>query len=133
MGVYEVTQGQWQAVMGNNPSKFTGDPSRPVETVSWDDVQEFIRRLNSREGGATYRLPTEAEWEYAARAGTTTRWSFGDEAASSDAMRGMTGMREGRRIQSGDCSPIPGDSMTCMAMCWNGYRTGMGSMRVVLQ
>jgi formylglycine-generating enzyme required for sulfatase activity len=78
---YEVTQGQWQAVMGNNPSKFTGDANRPVESVSWDDVQEFIRRLNAREGGATYRLPTEAEWEYAARAGTTTHWSFGDEAS----------------------------------------------------
>jgi len=80
LGKYEVTQGQWQAVMGSNPSKFTGDPNRPVENVSWDDVQEFIRRLNSREGGATYRLPTEAEWEYAVRAGTTTRWSFGDDA-----------------------------------------------------
>jgi len=80
LGKYEVTQGQWQAVMGNNPSGFKGDPNRPVENVSWDDVQEFIRRLNSREGGATYRLPTEAEWEYAARAGTTTRWSFGDAA-----------------------------------------------------
>jgi len=79
LGKYEVTQGQWQAVMGNNPSKFTGDPNRPVEHVSWDDVQEFVRRLNSREGGAMYRLPTEAEWEYAARAETTTRWSFGDD------------------------------------------------------
>jgi len=79
LGKYEVTQGQWQAVMGNNPSKFTGDPNRPVEQVSWDDVQEFIRRLNAREGGTMYRLPTEAEWEYAARAGTTTRWSFGDD------------------------------------------------------
>jgi formylglycine-generating enzyme required for sulfatase activity len=81
LGKCEVAQSQWQAVMGNNPSKFTGDPNRPVETVSWDDVQEFIRRLNSREGGAMYRLPTEAEWEYAARAGTTTRWSFGDDAS----------------------------------------------------
>jgi formylglycine-generating enzyme required for sulfatase activity len=84
LGKYEVTQSQWQTVMGNNPSHFTpsqfpGDPNRPVENVSWDDVQEFIRRLNAREGGVTYRLPTEAEWEYAARAGTTTRWSFGDE------------------------------------------------------
>jgi len=81
LGKYEVTQGQWQAVMGNNPSMFTGDPNRPVEQVSWDDVQAFIRRLNSREGAATYRLPTEAEWEYAVRAGTTTRWSFGDDAS----------------------------------------------------
>src|SRR5262249_24571606 len=69
------------AVMGNNPSGYRGDPNQPVEQVSWDDVQEFIRRLNAREGGATYRLPTEAEWEYAARAGTTTRWSFGDDAS----------------------------------------------------
>jgi formylglycine-generating enzyme required for sulfatase activity len=62
--------------MGNNPSKFKGDPNRPVESVSWDDVQEFLRRLNAKEGG--YRLPTEAEWEYAARAGSTTAYSFGD-------------------------------------------------------
>jgi formylglycine-generating enzyme required for sulfatase activity len=81
LGKYEVTQGQWQVVMGSNPSKFTSDPNRPVENVSWEDVQEFIRRLNAREGGTTYRLPTEAEWEYAARAGTTTRWSFGDDAS----------------------------------------------------
>ena len=80
LGKYEVTQGQWQAVMGKNPSQFTGDANRPVEQVSWDDVQEFIRRLNAREGGAQYRLPTEAEWEYAARAGSTTAYSFGNDA-----------------------------------------------------
>jgi formylglycine-generating enzyme required for sulfatase activity len=81
LGKYEVTQGQWQAVMGSNPSHFTGDPRRPVDNVSWDDVREFMRRLNALEGGATYRLPTEAEWEYAARAGTTGRWSFGNEVS----------------------------------------------------
>jgi formylglycine-generating enzyme required for sulfatase activity len=80
LGKYEVTQGQWQAVMGNNPSAFKGDANLPVEQVSWDDVQEFMRRLNGREGGATYRLPTEAEWEYAARAGSTTAYSFGNDA-----------------------------------------------------
>ena len=72
MGKYEVTQAQWQAVMGSNPSHFTncgGDC--PVERVSWEDVQEFIGKLNGRSGGRPYRLPTEAEWEYAARAGTT--------------------------------------------------------------
>jgi formylglycine-generating enzyme required for sulfatase activity len=79
LGQYAVTQGQWQAVMESNPSRFTGDPNRPVETVSWEDVQDFIRRLHAREGGATYRLPTEAEWEYAARAGSTTAYSFGDD------------------------------------------------------
>ena len=79
LGKYEVTQGQWEAVMGNNPSRFTGDSNRPVETVTWNDVQVFIRKLNEREPGRTYRLPTEAEWEYAARAGKTTAYSFGDD------------------------------------------------------
>jgi len=66
------------SVMGNNPSEFKGR-SNPVEKVSWDDAQEFIRRLNKKEGGNRYRLPTEAEWEYAARAGSTSKWHFGDE------------------------------------------------------
>ena len=65
--------------MGTNPSQFTGDCNRPVEEVSWEDVQEFIRRLSATEGGAIYRLPTEAEWEYAARAGSQTAYSFGDD------------------------------------------------------
>ena len=79
MGKYEVTQDQWQSVMGNNPSHFTncgGDC--PVEEVSWIDTQNFIERLNARSGGGKYRLPTEAEWEYAARAGTTTDTYAGD-------------------------------------------------------
>jgi formylglycine-generating enzyme required for sulfatase activity len=64
----------------NNPSDFKGD-DLPVETVSWNDTQEFIRKLNAREGGEKYRLPTEAEWEYAVRGGTTTAYSFGDDAS----------------------------------------------------
>ena len=83
MGKYEVTQRQWEAVMGSNPSHFTncgGDC--PVEAVSWEDVQEFIGKLNARSGGRPYRLPTEAEWEYAARAGTTEdRYGDLDEIA----------------------------------------------------
>ena len=74
MGKYEVTQGEWEAVTGENPSKFKDcGPRCPVENVSWADAQEFIRKLNERESGSgyRYRLPTEAEWEYAARAGTT--------------------------------------------------------------
>jgi formylglycine-generating enzyme required for sulfatase activity len=79
MQTTEVTQAQWEAVMGDNPSYFEecGDDC-PVERVSWDDCQEFIRRLNSMEGTDTYRLPTEAEWEYACRAGSSTRYCFGD-------------------------------------------------------
>ena len=72
LGKYEVTQGEWQRVMGSNPSSYAHHGSNnPVENVSWDDVQKFIVRLNTRAGGSRYRLPTEAEWEYAARAGTT--------------------------------------------------------------
>ena len=78
LGKYEVTQGQWQAVMGSNPSYFKqcGD-NCPVENVNFNDVQTFIQKLNAKTG-STYRLPTEAEWEYAARAGTTTAFSTGD-------------------------------------------------------
>jgi len=75
MGKYEVTQAQWQAVMGSNPSGFQGCPSCPVESVSWDDVQAFIRKLNTLTG-QTYRLPTEAEWEYAAGGGSSGRTKF---------------------------------------------------------
>ena len=78
LGKHEVTQAQWEAVMERNPSRFKGDATLPVENVSWPDVQEFIRRLNARERGtAVYRLPTEAQWEYAARAGSITSFSFG--------------------------------------------------------
>jgi formylglycine-generating enzyme required for sulfatase activity len=80
MGETEVTQGQWQKIMGNTPSHFqNGDMSLPVENVNWYDVKEFIQKLNSKEKTNKYTLPTEAEWEYAARAGTTTKWSCGDD------------------------------------------------------
>jgi formylglycine-generating enzyme required for sulfatase activity len=68
MGTTEVTQEQWQAVMSSNPSDFKGGDSRPVEHISWNDAQNFLERLNDRRDGFTYRLPTEGEWEYAARA-----------------------------------------------------------------
>lgn len=71
LGKYEVTQTQWRAVMGNSPSRFKGCNRCPVERVSWNDANEFIRKLNQLNDGYAYRLPTEAEWEYACRAGTT--------------------------------------------------------------
>ena len=82
LGKYEVTQAQWEAVMGSNPSRFSGCGDCPVESVSWHDAQAFIRKLNATEGEDRYRLPSEAEWEYAARAGTTTRYSWGDDIGS---------------------------------------------------
>ena len=83
MGKYEVTQEQWEAVMGDNPSGITKRAKLPVTNVSWDDCQEFIKKVNAKNGG--YRLPTEAEWEYACRAGTTTAYSIGDSLKKIDA------------------------------------------------
>lgn len=84
-----VTQKQWKAVMGNNPSYYKGN-DLPVETVSWKDTQEFIHRLNQR-GEGHYRLPTEAEWEYACRAGTSTPFGIGDGYALSSMQANICG------------------------------------------
>ncbi len=83
IGQFEVTQPQWRAAMNDGPSSFKGD-NRPVEQVSWDDVDSFVRKLNSR-GQGGFRLPTEAEWEYACRAGTKGEFCYGDSLDSSQA------------------------------------------------
>lgn len=100
LGKTEVTQGQWKAIMGNNPSKFSncGD-NCPVEHVSWDDAQEFIRKLNAKTG-KQYRLPSDAEWEYSERAGSTTTYPWGEQASHEYANYGTdkccAGLAQGR-------------------------------------
>jgi formylglycine-generating enzyme required for sulfatase activity len=115
MQTTEVTQGQWKAVMGgwfykNNPSYFKdcGDDC-PVESVSWNDVQDFIKKLNQKEG-KNYRLPTEAEWEYACRAGTTTAYFWGDKADCSkanygDLSNGCKGKNPGKTMKVSSFPP----------------------------
>ena len=90
MGKYQVTQAQWQEMMGENPSWFDDErigrdtSNHPVENISWDGIQKFLRKLNDKAGTEMYRLPSEAEWEYACRAGTRTIWSFGDNPEQLD-------------------------------------------------
>jgi formylglycine-generating enzyme required for sulfatase activity len=112
LGVHEVTQAQYEEVMGSNPSGFRG-PNRPVECVSWHDAQEFCRRLSVREG-AEYRLPTEAEWEYACRAGSTTDYCFGDYYPS--------GLRYGDH-------PIDYSPSALDEYAWYRYNSGRGGPR----
>jgi formylglycine-generating enzyme required for sulfatase activity len=83
MGKYLVTQEQWEVIMGGNPSHFPG-PKNPVEQVSWEDCREFVERLNRKVTGGKFALPTEAQWEYACRAGSTTKYFYGDEESGLD-------------------------------------------------
>ena len=110
LGKYEVTQAQYEAVMTGNsdglsatPSQYGGNADRPVEKVSWEDIQKFLTRLNAQEAGNipagwAYVLPTEAQWEYACRAGTTTAYSWGDSITTSNANYSDSGYSQTRDV-----------------------------------
>jgi formylglycine-generating enzyme required for sulfatase activity len=146
LGIYEVTQEQYEKVMGHNPSRFRpgkgGGPQHPVEQVSWEDAQEFLRRLNSREKqlGRVYRLPTEAEWEYACRAGSTTRFQNGDREEELAAV-GWYGRNTGRRTQPVGQKPPNAWGLYDMhgnvwEWCADGYRSDfylLGPVQAPLQ
>jgi formylglycine-generating enzyme required for sulfatase activity len=104
LGKYEVMQDQWLGIMGRNPSRFKSNPNHPVEQVSWDDVQPFLAKLNEAASAAKmqFALPTEAQWEYACRAGTTTYWHCGD---SEDALQEYDWFEEDARKTSDEIIP----------------------------
>ena len=131
IGKTEVTQGQWKAVMGSNPSYFSicGDDC-PVEQVSWDQAQEFAQRLSQRTG-KQYRLPSEAEWEYAARAGSNAKWSFGDaeyqlgdHAWSSANSQNRTQRAAQKRPNAFGLFDMHGNVWEWVQDCWHGDYSG---------
>ena len=141
LGKYEVTQAQYEAVMTGNtdglnatPSQWPNNPNRPVEKVSWADAQIFLTRLNAQQSanipaGWAYVLPTESQWEYACRAGTTTAYSWGATIASSNANYNWDGGAMTETILNklamwGNMRPTHGAFLICTEMCGNGPRTG---------
>ena len=129
IGKYEVTQELWEAVMGDNPSRFTGCARCPVERVSWDDVRVFLRKLNDLTG-ERYRLPTEAEWEYAARGGRQSRgyqYAGGNDAGTVGWYDENSGQRThpvgGKRANELGLHDMSGNVYEWVQDCWNdSYR-----------
>jgi formylglycine-generating enzyme required for sulfatase activity len=115
LGKYEVTQEQWEKVMGSNPAAFKDSKRHPVEQVNWDDCQNFVKKLNETfKGKAEFRLPTEAEWEHACRAGTETSFWFGEKITTDQAnyngeyaWDGQKGVRRGKTVAVGSFQANP--------------------------
>ena len=141
LGKYEVTQAQYEAVMTGNtdglnakPSNWPNNPNRPVEQVSPDDIQKFLTRLNSQQSGNipegwAYVLPTEAQWEYACRAGTTTAYSWGDSIVGANANYSSSGYSQTRDVGMYDANPwgffdMHGNVWECTADWYAAYNSG---------
>lgn len=131
LGKTEVTQAQWVTVMGSNPSLYK-HPKRPVDQVTWMEVQEFIQRLNEHEKTTKYRLPTEAEWEYAARSGSTAAYPFLEDDLSEFAWYGHSrnvGTRPVGQRQRNDwgLADMHGNVWEWVEDCWHDDYTGAPS------
>jgi formylglycine-generating enzyme required for sulfatase activity len=144
IGETEVTQAQWRAVMGNNPSNFKDCDECPVEQVSWNDVKDFLSKLNSLSGGERYRLPTEAEWEYAARGGSLSKgykyagsddqkevaWHINNSGSKTHPVKGKKANELGIYDMSGNvyewCSDWKGDYSSGNQTNPTGPNTGVG-------
>jgi formylglycine-generating enzyme required for sulfatase activity len=137
MGAYEVTQDEYQQLMGTTPSHFKKGGDYPVEQVSWCDAVEFCKKLSAKEG-RPYRLPTEAEWEYACRAGTTTLFCYGDPFDALGDYAWFSDNSGGRtHAADGDCTPAatpwpcpvpnpPSQRSPYSAACPAGSNSAMG-------
>lgn len=138
LGKYEITQGQWRHLMDSNPSFFVGD-HLPVENISWDEAQEYVRRL-SLKTGRRYRLVSEAEWEYAARAGSQTEYPFGnspehlDKYAWYKANSGRKTHPVGQKLANGfGLHDIHGNVWEWVQDCWNESYEGAPSDGAALE
>ena len=122
IGKYVVTQKQWMEIMGSNPSDPVGD-KLPVVNVSWEESQEFVKRLCEKTG-KIYRLPTEAEWEYACRAGSTTLFYFGNDTTLLTDYAWYQSNSDGKLHPVGQKKQTPGDSTTWPEIPGSGVKTG---------